>query len=112
MTAGMDSTALYSRQCDYSAPLYSADCINQSLLGKSKRRVTSSMTSSPSSNHGADTCYYKKQRLVGAGYAYDATVTSPSPSAAAEGAGYTCSGPFDVINNALASSALVAPHQR
>lgn len=99
MTA-MDSAALYSRQCDYNSPLYSADCVNQSMLSKSKRRLTPSMTSSPSANHGADTCYYKKQRLVGAGYTYDAATTSSSPSSAAEGAGYTCSRAFDVINNA------------
>ena len=95
----MNTTTLYSRQCDYNSPLYTADCVNQSMIAKSKRRVTSSMTSSPSANHGADTCYYKKQRLVGAGYAYDATTTSSS-SSAAEGSGYTCSGAFDVINSA------------
>jgi len=100
----MDGASLYNRQCDYNSPLYNADCINQSTFGKSKRRVTSSVTSSPPANHGADTCYYKKQRLVGAGYTYDATTTSPSPSAAAAAAadvaGYACSHAYDVINHA------------
>ena len=99
MTA-MDGTPLYNRQCDYNAAPYNADCVSQSALGKSKRRVTSSVTSSPPANHGADTCYYKKQRLVGAGYAYDATTTSSSPSSsAAVGAG-PYSHAFDVINHA------------
>jgi len=98
-----DSAALYNRQCDYNSPLYNTDYVNQSTLGKAKRRGTSSVTSSPPANHGADTCYYKKQRLVGAGYTYDATRASSSPSsavAAAEVSGYTCSHAFDVINHA------------
>lgn len=96
--SAMDNMALYNRQCDYNnSPLYNAECINQSTCSKPKRRVTSS---SPA-NHGADTCCYKKQRLVGAGYTYDATTTSSSASAAAaEVAGYTCSRAFDVINQA------------
>jgi len=96
MTA-MDGTTLYSRHCDYNSTPYNADCVNQSTLGKSKRRVTSSVTSSPPTNHGADTCYYKKQRLVGAGYTYDAATTSPSPSSSAAG---PYSHAFDVINHA------------
>ena len=96
------STALYNRQCDYNSTLYNADCIDQSTLGKSKRRMTSSVTSSPPAIHGTDTCYYKKQRLIGVGYSYDVTTTSSSPSAAAADViGYAaCSHAFDVVNHA------------
>jgi len=98
----MDNTALYGRQYDYNSQLYDTDC-NHSSLSKAKRRVTSSVTSSPPANHGADTCYYKKQRLVDAGYNYDVTTTSSSPSSAAavaDTARYACSHAFDVIDHA------------
>jgi len=89
----------YSRQCDYPASLlYSADCVNQSPALKSRRRVTSSMSSSLPTNHGADTCYYKKQRLVGStGYPYDATTASSPSAAVADAAGYTNA--FDVVSH-------------
>jgi len=97
MTAMDTATAaLYNRPYDYNSTIYNADCVNQSTISKSKRRVTSSVTSSPPANHGADTCYYKKQRLVGgAGYSYDST-TASSPSAAATADSYCHA--FDVIN--------------
>jgi len=97
----VDGTTLYNRHCDYTnSAAYSADCVNQSTLGKAKRRAaTSSVTSSPPTNHGADTCYYKKQRLVaGAGYSYGVTTTSSCPSSAAAAGPYSHA--YDVINQA------------
>jgi len=91
----VDGTALYNRHCEYNSPPYNGDCVNQSTQVKSKRRVTSS----PTANHAPDTCYYKKQRLVGLGYSYDATTTSSSSPAAAAVAVDGYNHAFDVTNH-------------